>query len=239
MLSYGDYTIRILIAVLAGGIIGLEREKKKKPAGFITHMLVCVGACIIAVIQVETVDKTLELIQRFPGRNLEQVMKADLGRLTAQVVSGVGFLGAGTIMRGERGTVSGITTAATLWIVACLGLAIGYGLYKVTLVAVILIEFIIIILGRIEILYINQRRIRKIVITHLISEETENDIMNLFRSKDINTLRKKQLSEVHNGENFEKKVLYSITVPRYISTKKLVKELLKYEDINQVIRYTK
>jgi putative Mg2+ transporter-C (MgtC) family protein len=104
-------TIKILIAALIGGIIGLERETVKRPAGFRTHILVCVAAAMI-------MDVNLQI-----ANNYAQV---DPTRLGAQVISGMGFLGAGTIIK-EGASVKGLTTAAGLWAVACLGLAVGSG----------------------------------------------------------------------------------------------------------------
>jgi putative Mg2+ transporter-C (MgtC) family protein len=106
------YMIRLLTALLIGGVVGLEREFKGKPAGIRTNILMCVGSCLFMIISIE--------IARTAGR------VADPGRIAAQVVTGVGFLCAGTIMR-SRFTISGLTTAATIWVLSALGLAIGAG----------------------------------------------------------------------------------------------------------------
>ena len=106
------YIIRLFIALLVGGVVGLEREFKGKPAGIRTNILICVGSCLFMIISTE-VARTAAGI-------------ADPGRIAAQVVTGVGFLCAGTIMR-SRFTVSGLTTAATIWVLAALGVAIGAG----------------------------------------------------------------------------------------------------------------
>jgi putative Mg2+ transporter-C (MgtC) family protein len=106
------YLIRLLIALLVGGVVGLEREFKGKPAGIRTNILMCVGSCLFMIISIE-VARTAPSI-------------ADPGRIAAQVVTGVGFLCAGTIMR-SRFTVSGLTTAATIWVLSALGIAIGAG----------------------------------------------------------------------------------------------------------------
>jgi len=106
------YIFRLLIALLVGGVVGLEREFKGKPAGIRTNILICVGSCLFMIISIE-VARTASGI-------------ADPGRIAAQVVTGVGFLCAGTIMR-SRFTVSGLTTAATIWVLSALGVAIGAG----------------------------------------------------------------------------------------------------------------
>lgn len=119
-----DIVIRVLLAVLLGGLIGLERELRDHPAGIRTHMLVAVGACIFTA---------LSLYGFFgnPGGD----------RVAAAVVTGIGFIGAGAILRSEGGVVSGITTAASLWTCAALGMLIGTGFYVVSLVvtAVVLV----------------------------------------------------------------------------------------------------
>jgi len=112
-----EMVIRLLIAAFLGAVIGYERARAKKPAGIRTHLMVCMGAALFTVIS----------IWGFAGN-------ADPSRIAAGVVVGVGFLGAGTILRQERG-VAGLTTAATIWAVAAIGVAIGTGLYVVGAVA--------------------------------------------------------------------------------------------------------
>jgi putative Mg2+ transporter-C (MgtC) family protein len=128
-------TIRLVIAVIIGGIIGLERGANNHAAGFRTHILVCVGAALVMV--------TNEYICQFNEL-------ADPARLGAQVITGVGFLGAGTIMVTGRNKVKGLTTAAGLWASACLGLAIGIGFYEGALVAAILIFVSLALLPKVE-----------------------------------------------------------------------------------------
>lgn len=99
--------IRLLTAIAIGGAIGYERKYNNRPAGFRTHILVCVGAAVISMIQLHLMYNILEISMKNP--NTAAVIKTDLGRLGAQVISGVGFLGAGTIIR-EKGSVKGLTT---------------------------------------------------------------------------------------------------------------------------------
>ena len=106
-----EMVIRLVIAAFLGAVIGYERARAKKPAGIRTHLMVCMGAALFTVIS----------IWGFAG-------SADPSRIAAGVVVGVGFLGAGTILRQEWG-VAGLTTAATIWAVAAIGVAIGTGLY--------------------------------------------------------------------------------------------------------------
>ena len=107
--------VRILVAVILGGIIGMERGMKNRPAGLRTYMLVCVGACVVMMINQYT---------------YQVYGVGDPVRLGAQVVSGIGFLGAGTIVVTKRNQIRGLTTAAGLWAAAAVGLAIGIGFYE-------------------------------------------------------------------------------------------------------------
>lgn len=137
-----DYIVvleRLVVGVIVGGLVGYEREFKNSPAGFRTHMLVCLGATIISLIAEYDLQKIMIIAQ---NPMYAEVLKVDTARLGAQVISGVGFLGAGTILR-EKGSVRGLTTAATLWTVACLGLAVGRGLYALSLTAALIIFIIL------------------------------------------------------------------------------------------------
>lgn len=146
-MGVGQITLRILLAIVVGGSIGYEREMRNRPAGFITHTLVCVGATVVSLMQMEMVHQTILLIEANPV--LAQSMKADLGRVVAQVVTGVGFLGAGTIIVDKR-SVKGLTTATTIWVVACIGLTIGMGYYAIAIIATVSIFFVMITLRRFE-----------------------------------------------------------------------------------------
>ncbi|WP_394926952.1 MgtC/SapB family protein [uncultured Robinsoniella sp.] len=109
--------LKLFLAILLSGIIGYEREHKNRPAGLRTHVLVCVGAAIVQVTSLE-----------FYGQVMGNY-SSDPFRLGAQVISGIGFLGAGTIIK-EGNSIKGLTTAASLWAVACIGITVGTGLYK-------------------------------------------------------------------------------------------------------------
>lgn len=134
-LSFATITIRLLFAVLFGGLIGLERAIKHHAAGFRTYIIVCVGSCVAML--------TNEFLTRATNMG-------DGARLGAQVISGIGFLGAGTIMFTSRNQVKGLTTAAGLWASACLGLAIGIGFYSLSIIAALIIVTVLAVLPTIE-----------------------------------------------------------------------------------------
>ena len=123
--------VRIAAALIVGGILGLERERKNRAAGLRTYMLVCVGACLIML--------TNQYIYQTTG-------SGDPMRLGAQVVSGIGFLGAGTIIVTKRNQIKGLTTAAGLWSSAAVGLSLGVGFYEAALAAGAAIYFVMTVL---------------------------------------------------------------------------------------------
>jgi putative Mg2+ transporter-C (MgtC) family protein len=126
MLSDGELFLRLVLSCILGGIIGYERQSRRKSAGLRTNVLVCLGSCLIMVMSVE-------MYQEVEGKT-----NADPARLAAQVVSGIGFLGAGAIMK-EGLSVTGLTTAACLWVVAGVGLAVGAGFYAGALISTALV----------------------------------------------------------------------------------------------------
>ena len=127
--------VKLVLSIIIGGLIGLERAFKHRAAGLRTHILVCVGATVAMM--------TNEYINAFTGTG-------DGARLGAQVISGIGFLGAGTIMFTSRNQVKGLTTAAGLWACACLGLAVGVGFYTLAVLAFIIVISVFSLLPAIE-----------------------------------------------------------------------------------------
>lgn len=140
---------RLLLAVVFGGIVGFEREIRNRPAGFRTHILVCFGAAVVSMIQDQL---RLEVLEAFvsEGSDIAELLKSDLGRLGAQVISGIGFLGAGSIIKGKKDYVEGMTTAAGIWVTGCVGLGIGWGFYNIAVVAIVFMLVVMIILKRLE-----------------------------------------------------------------------------------------
>jgi len=142
--------IRLILAFLAGGLIGYQREKAEKPAGLRTHILVCIGSALITLVSIYGFGK----------------MGSDPSRIVAQIVSGIGFLGAGTIFRFGT-SVKGLTTAASLWAICGVGIAIGVGLYFAALLSV---SFIMAVLALLELFEQRLRNKRAHLIRVLISD---------------------------------------------------------------------
>lgn len=128
MLTPTEIIVRMLISLLVGLIIGYERSRHQKPAGIRTYSLVCIGSTLFMIVSAYGL-RTNSPVEGF---------RMDPGRIAAQIVTGIGFLGAGVIWK-DRGNVRGLTTAANLWVTAGLGMAIGLGLYFLTLVSVVCI----------------------------------------------------------------------------------------------------
>ena len=124
-LTVQEITIRLVLSMIFSGLIGFEREKSNSSAGLRTHILVGMGSTIVALIQIQTLAMVSEI-------NPELKISVDAVRLIAQVVSGIGFLGAGTIIVTKR-SVMGLTTAASVWGVSSIGLALGMGYYDICL----------------------------------------------------------------------------------------------------------
>ena len=123
-LSLGVVCFRLLLAIVFGGLVGFERERKHKPAGFRTYILVCFGSAVVSMIQDQLRVSLIDFNAHFP--ELAALFKSDLGRLGAQVISGIGFLGAGSIIKERGESIAGMTTAAGIWATGCVGLGIGW-----------------------------------------------------------------------------------------------------------------
>ncbi len=146
-LNLWSMMLRVFLAMLMGGVIGLDREKKGRPAGFRTYMLVSMGAAATAILS-QYLDLMLSTLWAEDFAAVGN--RTDVVRLSAQVISGVGFIGTGTIMVTARHEVKGLTTASCLWASACMGLAIGAGFYECMVIGFILILLSIRVLPRLE-----------------------------------------------------------------------------------------
>lgn len=132
-----EFIGRLILAAVVGGAIGYERQAHNKAAGLRTHILVSIGSCLIMILSTQIYAA------------VQGLTNADPARLAAQVVSGIGFLGAGSIIK-EGPTVNGLTTAASLWVVSGLGLAVGGGYYVIAVATTLLSFFTLTLLGRVE-----------------------------------------------------------------------------------------
>ena len=163
--------MRTVVAVLMGGIIGLERGMKNRPAGLRTHMLVCLGASMVMM--------TNQFIYQCYS-------VGDPVRMSAQVISGIGFLGAGTIIVTRHNQIKGLTTAAGLWASACVGLGIGIGLYEVAILGSVLMFLVLTALHELD--YRMRRNTRVVeVYVELNKKTTLGDFLRSMRDLGIET----------------------------------------------------
>ncbi len=228
-MGVGQITLRILLAIVVGGSIGYEREMRNRPAGFITHTLVCVGATVVSLMQMEMVHQTILLIEANPV--LAQSMKADLGRVVAQVVTGVGFLGAGTIIVDKR-SVKGLTTATTIWVVACIGLTIGMGYYTIAIIATVSIFFVMITLRRFESMAKDRLYQVKLTVSYKDQEFLE-ELLQFIHKKKVQIRDIKTDTEPERGLFQCKLILYfGMSQKR----ERFFEELVSYEEVVYIKR---
>ena len=140
--SFDNCVGKLIIAAVLGGIIGWERERRGRPAGLRTHILVCVGVTLMMVV-------SEHIFEKYKTFSADSIIRVDPARIAAQVVTGIGFLGAGTIMR-FRTTVRGLTTAASLWVVAGIGLAVGSSCYLPAILTTLIAIFALLLLPLFE-----------------------------------------------------------------------------------------
>lgn len=213
--------IRLVLAVVLSGLIGLEREDKNRPAGFRTHVLVCVGAALVMI--------TSEYVfSQYKG-----VTTMDPARLGAQVISGIGFLGAGTIIR-QGANVKGLTTAASLWAVACVGLAVGIGFYQGAITGALIIYITLVLLSRLG--KIVQSKASHLVIT----VEMENkpgkigEIGLLLGRYDVSIRNIEFLDNDMLTDESDVFIRLTLKLPHGLTHDRVVKELAKLPGVSSV-----
>ncbi|WP_068468910.1 MgtC/SapB family protein [Candidatus Protochlamydia phocaeensis] len=179
-ISYFEIICRLSLATLFGGLIGIEREKISRFAGLRTHMLVCIGSALIMIVSQYGFHHILQ----------RQNVILDPSRIAAQVVSGIGFLGAGTILFYKE-KIRGLTTAASLWAVAGLGLSVGGGLYFVAFTAAILIFIVLAVLKPLENRFFRntQKDIRLLIKPRISLVKLEEILTTLNLSSQLKTLQ--------------------------------------------------
>jgi len=166
---------RLVLTVLLCGIIGWQREMLRKPAGFRTHILVGVGSCLLMMV-------SLYVPSICPWSNV------DPGRIAAQVVVGIGFLGAGTILHHPDGAVSGLTTAASLWVAAALGLSVGIGFFEGAAITWVLVMVVLLALNRVE-EYIEQHLYHVLIVRGRFTLHTLEEVKQALRSNGVSVVK--------------------------------------------------
>ncbi len=206
--------IRILLSVFLGGIIGLERGLKNHPAGLRTYILVCMGACIVMM-------TNQYVYQVFDG--------GDPVRMGAQVISGIGFLGAGTIIVTSKNQIKGLTTAAGLWTTACVGLALGIGLHEVAIIGGVVIFIVLTLLNKLD-HYLKENRKTVELYIELDKNIIMGDFIRALRSRGI----KGSNLQIQNNNILKDKetpIIISLKSENYLTSDELVKKVCSIEGV--------
>ena len=212
-------SLRLLLAVVFGGIVGYTREKDNKPAGFRTHILVCFGAAIISMVQDQLRLNILELAS--VNLKLSGVIKTDLGRLGSQVVSGIGFLGAGSIMKEKGETVGGMTTAAGIWATGCAGLGIGWGFYNLAIPAIVFMLVIIVIFKKFEPKIVKKTKLLKFEVKFL---EDKNYAKGLLATYEVFNQKLIKITQIDKNEA-ENTVIFTVNMDEKIDISDIIVSL--------------
>ncbi len=205
---------RLFLAVLCGGVIGIEREHKRRPAGFRTHILICLGASMTT------------LTSQFLFYDLN--LYTDIGRLGAQVVAGIGFIGAGAIIVTKRRQVKGLTTAAGLWTCAIIGLAIGAAYYEAAVIATFVIVVAEIFFVKFEYWVLVNSRNLNIYVEYEDNENLDN-VIRLIKSYRIVII---DLEITKSGNNAC--AIFQLQLPKKISHDKIMTAISTAEGIVSV-----
>jgi len=233
-ISYWELALRVVLAVVAGGLVGLEREWSNHAAGFRTHILVCLGATSIMLLSV----------YGFSAFADEVNVRMDPARLAAQVISGIGFLGAGAIMRNGF-TISGLTTAASLWVVAAIGLCVGAGFYFVSLLTTFVVLFSLFLLNRWEKRFFSLKRKRKLELKVTCRSGQASEIVRLVKEEgavvsDI-TIDKKETISSDNHEPSPVQIKFVLKITNEAMLISLADHLATHPDVlsfRQVVSHT-
>jgi putative Mg2+ transporter-C (MgtC) family protein len=175
MTPFDQDLLSLLVALALGACIGLERELSDKAAGLRTNILICIGSCMFTMVS-------------------KSIAGADPTRIAAQIVSGIGFLGAGAIMR-EGEHVTGLTTAATAWVVAAIGMTIGFGSYMIAAAATAIVLIVQAIFPHLDTMIDELRQRHTFRISSDLNDDGLEQIKTIFRNSDVKVLRRKLMKK--------------------------------------------
>ncbi len=209
--------VRLVLAVICGGLIGIEREHKRRPAGFRTHILICLGASLTTL--------TSQYIYLYLG------LYTDLARLGAQVIAGIGFIGAGTIIVTKRRQVKGLTTAAGLWASAIVGLAIGAGYVEAALIATAMILLAELVLSRFEWYLMSTARDINLYVEYSRSAALSS-ISEVLRELNV-AVSDLQITKPTEGTG-NPCAIFSLQVPHKLGHDKLMTHIARVDDVISV-----
>jgi putative Mg2+ transporter-C (MgtC) family protein len=211
--------IRLFLSMLLGGLIGWERERRRQPAGLRTHILICMGATLLMITSI------------YIPQTFQNFQNGDPSRIAAQVVSGIGFLGAGAIFR-LGVNIKGLTTAATIWVVAAVGLTVGAGLYSAALIGTVFILFVLTTLTKVEKKYFPPFHYKELQVhfnTARIETEALFGVLNKYRIKTIS------VNILQSRDKKRSKMKLVIQFPDKTDLKLLYKDLNNINHVTQIL----
>jgi putative Mg2+ transporter-C (MgtC) family protein len=215
---------RLLLAAVLGGVVGIEREVSGKPAGLRTNLLICVGAALLTDLSIE-----VAALANVDNVANDSPFRADPARIAAQIVSGIGFLGAGTILQ-ARGNVIGLTTAATIWVVAAIGMAVGAQAYWEAVGATLLVVLALVVLGRLEVFVQNRWGTHRYVVVMEPDSGALARVESTFRRDALRV----ETSSIHKaGDHYE--IVFVVTGPSK-TRERTIRELVHSDDIHRISR---
>ena len=225
-LSFASILLRLILAMLFGGLIGMERGRKRRPAGFRTYMLVCLGAALTMLLG--------EYHATMIGTSWSELATAlgarvDTSRYSAQVINGVGFLGAGTIMVTRRQEVKGLTTAAGLWASACMGLAVGAGFYECVVLAFVLIALCMRILPHVETMIVEKARNINVYVEFAALDDV-GDIIARIKALDVQ-IYEVDIDRGESDPNSHPKAIFSIHLNQKMAHTQVLSAISELESV--------
>lgn len=210
--------VRMLLAVLCGGAIGIEREYKRRPAGFRTHILICLGAAMTTL--------TSQYLYLVMG------LFTDMARLGAQVVAGIGFIGAGTIIVTRRQRVKGLTTAAGLWTAAIVGLAIGGGFYEGGIATTLLVLLAELVFSRLEYRILANAPEINLYIEYR-DRVTLDELLRLYREQGLKVVNL-EITRSKGSEKHNACAIFTVRMDRKHTVEGLLRDIIALDGVFQV-----
>ncbi len=208
-ITWQSALVRIIISFIIGTLIGIERETHNQPAGLRTHILISIGATIVMLISI------------YIPQTFTDFQNGDPGRIAAQVISGIGFLGAGAILR-FGANIKGLTTAASIWAIAALGLAIGAGMYSISFIGAAVILFALTIMDVFEKKVFKERILKKIELSVKKKDSNLRSLQQMLEQMDVKVV---SAGFVRNVNESADQITFLVGVTRKMDIQKLIDAL--------------
>ncbi len=222
--DYFHIFIRLFLALILGGVVGFEREQNNHPAGFRTHILVSIGSALFMLISIYGFTDYIS------GENIS----FDPARIAAQVVTGIGFLGAGTILR-HGFTVTGLTTAASLWVVAGIGMAVGAGMYYSSILATIFVLISLAVLTKFDSFIASKRQLVQIKVTVFDRPGKLGEIATKLGERKIN-VRSVSIIDEEISENGDEivTIVFLLRIPKNEDIPEIVDDIKHINGVKEI-----